>query len=113
LLLPALPRITKTRVVTVASSGSKLGNIDFGNLQSERNYRPMWGTYSQAKLADLIFALEFQGRIGATGTPLMSKDYPVATPIAKQAIDTAVAKHLWSISEELTGVSYGQLSNVS
>jgi NAD(P)-dependent dehydrogenase (short-subunit alcohol dehydrogenase family) len=72
LLLPALLRTTSPRVVTVASSASKLGKIDFDNLQSERSYRPMWGAYSQAKLADLIFALEFQRRIDATGTPLIS-----------------------------------------
>jgi NAD(P)-dependent dehydrogenase (short-subunit alcohol dehydrogenase family) len=60
LLLPALLRTAKPRVVTVASSASKQGEIDFENLQSERSYRPMWGAYSQAKLADLIFALELQ-----------------------------------------------------
>jgi NAD(P)-dependent dehydrogenase (short-subunit alcohol dehydrogenase family) len=72
LLLPALLRAAKPRVVTVASSASKRGKIDFDNLQSERSYKPMWGAYSQAKLADLIFALEFQRRIDATGTSLMS-----------------------------------------
>jgi NAD(P)-dependent dehydrogenase (short-subunit alcohol dehydrogenase family) len=72
LLLPALLRTAQARVVTVASSASKLGRIDFDNLQSERGYRPMWSAYSQAKLADLIFALEFQRRIDATGTQLMS-----------------------------------------
>jgi NAD(P)-dependent dehydrogenase (short-subunit alcohol dehydrogenase family) len=72
LLLPALLRTARPRVVTIASSASKLGKIDFDNLQSELSYRPMWGAYSQAKLADLIFALEFQRRIDATGTKLMS-----------------------------------------
>jgi NAD(P)-dependent dehydrogenase (short-subunit alcohol dehydrogenase family) len=179
LLLPALLRTARPRVVTIASSASKLGKIDFDNLQSELSYRPMWGAYSQAKLADLIFALEFQRRIDATGTKLMSaachpgyaitnlekytsgagmklltailrpwashdaahgalptlyaatspdaqpggyygpdgpleaKGYPVAVSIPKRAIDTAVAKRLWLISENLTGVTFGPLSNVS
>jgi NAD(P)-dependent dehydrogenase (short-subunit alcohol dehydrogenase family) len=178
LLLPALLGTANPRVIAVASSASKLGKIDFDNLQSERSYRPMWGAYSQAKLADLIFALEFHRRIDTTGTPLMSiachpgyaitnlgkyttgvgmklftamlrpwasqdaahgalptlyaavspdaqpgghygpdgpleaKGYPVAVPIPKQATDITVAKRLWSISENLAGVSFGALSNV-
>jgi NAD(P)-dependent dehydrogenase (short-subunit alcohol dehydrogenase family) len=68
LLLPALLRAVEPRVIVVASSASKFGKIDFDNLQSERTYRPMWGAYSQAKLADLIFALELQRRIDATRT---------------------------------------------
>src|ERR1700733_1440759 len=49
-----------------------MGRIDFDNLQSERSYRPMWGAYAQAKLANLIFALELHRRTQATQTPLMS-----------------------------------------
>jgi NAD(P)-dependent dehydrogenase (short-subunit alcohol dehydrogenase family) len=178
LLLPALLRTAKPRVVTVASSAGKLGRIDFDNLQSEQRYRPIWGAYSQAKLADHIFALELQRRLDAAGMPLMSiachpgyaitnlekyttgagmklltailrpwasqdaahgalptlyaavssdakpggfygpdgpleaKGYPVAVPIPKQARDTALARRLWSVSETLTGVSFGPLSNI-
>jgi NAD(P)-dependent dehydrogenase (short-subunit alcohol dehydrogenase family) len=178
LLLPALLRTAKPRVVTVASSAGKLGRIDFDNLQSEQRYRPMWGAYSQAKLADHIFAHELQRRLDAAGMPLMSiachpgyaitnlekyttgvgmklltailrswasqdaahgalptlyaaispsaqpggfygpdgpleaKGYPVAVPIPKRARDTAVARRLWSVSETLTGVSFGPLSNI-
>ena len=61
-----------TRIVTVASSAANLGRIDFGNLQSERLYRPMWGAYAQSKLADLIFALELQRRLAAAGSPIRS-----------------------------------------
>jgi NAD(P)-dependent dehydrogenase (short-subunit alcohol dehydrogenase family) len=179
LLLPALLRAVEPRVIVVASSASKFGKIDFDNLQSERTYRPMWGAYSQAKLADLIFALELQRRIDATRTPLMSvachpgyaitnlekyttgigmklltailrpwashdaahgalptlyaavspgaqpggyygpngpleaTGYPVAVHVPKQATDTSVAKRLWSISENLTGVSFDSLSRTS
>jgi hypothetical protein len=50
------------------------------------------------------------GYYGPDG-PLETKGHPIAVPIPKQAIDTAVARRLWSISEDLTGVSYGQLSS--
>jgi hypothetical protein len=52
------------------------------------------------------------GYYGPDG-PLEAKGYPVAVPIPKRAIDTAVAKRLWLISENLTGVTFGPLSNVS
>ncbi len=61
-----------TRIVTVASSAANFGAIDFGNLQSERVYKPMWGAYAQSKLADLIFALELQRRLAAAGSPICS-----------------------------------------
>jgi NAD(P)-dependent dehydrogenase (short-subunit alcohol dehydrogenase family) len=61
-----------TRIVTVASSAANLGRIDFGNLQSERLYKPMWGAYAQSKLADLIFALELQRRLTEACSPIRS-----------------------------------------
>jgi NAD(P)-dependent dehydrogenase (short-subunit alcohol dehydrogenase family) len=61
-----------TRVVTVASSAANFGRIVFDNLQAERVYKPMWGAYSQSKLADLIFALELQRRLTAAGSPILS-----------------------------------------
>ncbi len=72
LLFPHLKPRPGTRVVTVASSAANLGKIDFDNLQSERVYKPMWGAYSQSKLADLIFALELQRRLGAAASPILS-----------------------------------------
>jgi NAD(P)-dependent dehydrogenase (short-subunit alcohol dehydrogenase family) len=72
LLFPQLKPQAGTRVVTVASTASSFGKIDFDNLQSERKYSPMWGTYSQSKLADLMFAIEFQRRLSATESPILS-----------------------------------------
>jgi NAD(P)-dependent dehydrogenase (short-subunit alcohol dehydrogenase family) len=172
LLLPALLRTEKPRVVTVSSSAAKMGKIKFDNLQSERSYSPMWGAYAQTKLADLMFAVELQRRIEAAGMTLMSvachpgyaitnlqstitggpmkllstllapivsqdaahgalptlyaavsaeaqpggyygpdgplelKGSPVAVPIPSHAKDAAVAKRLWTVSEELTGVRF-------
>jgi NAD(P)-dependent dehydrogenase (short-subunit alcohol dehydrogenase family) len=61
-----------SRIVTVSSTASKFGKIDFANLQSERKYSPMWGAYGQSKLADSVFALELQRRLTKVGSPIVS-----------------------------------------
>ncbi len=61
-----------TRIVTVSSGVTNQGKIEFDNLQSERVYKPMFGAYSQSKLADLIFQLELQRRLSAAGSPILS-----------------------------------------
>lgn len=53
------------RVVTVTSMGYQDGRLDFTNLRSEKGYDAL-REYRQSKLADLLFALELQRRIGAT-----------------------------------------------
>jgi NAD(P)-dependent dehydrogenase (short-subunit alcohol dehydrogenase family) len=72
LLLPSVKAQPGSRVVTVSSSASKFGKIEFDNLQSERVYKPMFQAYGQAKLADSIFALELQRRLSAIGSPIIS-----------------------------------------
>jgi NAD(P)-dependent dehydrogenase (short-subunit alcohol dehydrogenase family) len=56
----------------VASGVANHGKIDFDNLQSERVYKPMWGAYSQSKLADLIFAIELQRRLTTIHSQIIS-----------------------------------------
>jgi len=65
LLFPLLKEQEGTRIATVASGVSNAAQIDFDNLQSERIYKPMFGAYSQSKLADLIFQIELQRRLTA------------------------------------------------
>ena len=72
LLLPSIKQMEGSRVVTVSSSASKQGKIEFDNLQSERVYKPMFQAYAQSKLADLIFSLELQRRLKAVGSPILS-----------------------------------------
>jgi NAD(P)-dependent dehydrogenase (short-subunit alcohol dehydrogenase family) len=72
LLLPSIKQIAGSRVVTVSSSASNQGKIEFDNLQSERVYKPMMQAYAQSKLADLIFARELQRRLKAVGAPILS-----------------------------------------
>ena len=72
LLLPSIKQVAGSRVVTVSSSASKFGKIEFDNLQGERVYKPMVQAYAQSKLADLIFSLELQRRLKAVGSPILS-----------------------------------------
>jgi NAD(P)-dependent dehydrogenase (short-subunit alcohol dehydrogenase family) len=72
LLLPSIKQMAGSRVVTVSSSASKQGKIEFDNLQSERVYKPMIQAYAQSKLADLIFAQELQRRLKAVGSSILS-----------------------------------------
>jgi NAD(P)-dependent dehydrogenase (short-subunit alcohol dehydrogenase family) len=56
------------RVVTVSSSGHRLGAIDFEDLQWERRpYKP-WRAYGQSKLANLLFTAELQRRLIEVGS---------------------------------------------
>ncbi|WP_042405228.1 oxidoreductase [Streptacidiphilus carbonis] len=62
-----LPHITG-RVVTVSSGLARIGRIDLADLNWERRgYRPM-RAYGQSKLANLLFTLELQRRLEASGS---------------------------------------------
>jgi NAD(P)-dependent dehydrogenase (short-subunit alcohol dehydrogenase family) len=71
LLLPALLRAPAPRVVTVSSFAHVIGRIDFGDLQHEHHYG-RWTAYGQAKLANLLFAMELDRRAKAAGSELRS-----------------------------------------
>jgi NAD(P)-dependent dehydrogenase (short-subunit alcohol dehydrogenase family) len=58
-LLPLLRKSPDARVVTVSSVANRAGKINFDDLQSKASYDPM-KAYGQAKLANLMFALELQ-----------------------------------------------------
>jgi NAD(P)-dependent dehydrogenase (short-subunit alcohol dehydrogenase family) len=70
-LLPLLQKGNEPRVVTMSSIAHHNGMIDFSDLQAERNYTPMI-SYSQSKLACLMFALELQRRSEAAGWGITS-----------------------------------------
>jgi NAD(P)-dependent dehydrogenase (short-subunit alcohol dehydrogenase family) len=74
LLMPQLVQTAESglpRVVTIASIAHKRGRLNFDDLQSTRRYSPMQ-SYQQSKLADLMFALELDRRLRASGSPVMS-----------------------------------------
>ena len=70
-LLPCLVAAPQPRVVTVTSEMYRFGRLDFADLHGERHYRP-WRAYSQAKLANLLFALELDRRARAASAALLS-----------------------------------------
>lgn len=76
LLVPVLLRARTPRVTTVSSvaANMRMKRIHFDDLQSERSYDP-WNAYSQSKLADLMFALEFSSR-------LVKKNYSILSNAA-------------------------------
>lgn len=60
------------RVVTVSSNAHKAGQINLDDLNWERRRYQRWRAYAQSKLADLVFAYEFQRRLTAAGSPVLS-----------------------------------------
>ncbi|MBL4931583.1 SDR family oxidoreductase [Clostridium paridis] len=70
-MLPLLKQGNKPRVITMSSVAHLSGVINFDDLQSEHNYKPMV-TYSQSKLACLMFALELQRRSDEEGWGISS-----------------------------------------
>ncbi len=71
LLLPLLHAAEAPRVVTVSSLMHGRGRIDWDDLQMQRRYDSQ-RAYNQTKLANLLFALEFQRRIDAAGGKIRS-----------------------------------------
>lgn len=60
-----------SRVVTVASEFARLGRIRLGDPNMERGFSRVWA-YANAKLANLMFALELQRRLEAKGASTIS-----------------------------------------
>jgi NAD(P)-dependent dehydrogenase (short-subunit alcohol dehydrogenase family) len=72
LLLPALLASDGARVVSVTSTGRHAGRpLDPANPHLAGSYDP-WRAYGQSKLANVHFALEFDRRLRAAGTPARS-----------------------------------------
>jgi NAD(P)-dependent dehydrogenase (short-subunit alcohol dehydrogenase family) len=70
-LLPLLRKSPGARVVTVSSIANREGRINFDDLQSKSSYDP-GKAYSQAKLANLMFALELQRQSEKHGWGIVS-----------------------------------------
>lgn len=70
-LIPLLRKAPDARVVTVSSVANRNGSINFDDLQSNKGYVPM-KAYAQAKLANLMFALELQRQSDMNGWGIKS-----------------------------------------
>ncbi|MFD9909852.1 oxidoreductase [Streptomyces sp. NPDC059063] len=71
LLLPRLLRTPGARVVTVASMGHMLANLDLLDLNGERRYR-RWIAYARSKTANLLFTHELARRLDAAGSDVVA-----------------------------------------
>ena len=71
LLLPALESASAARVVTVSSQAAKQPATSFGDLVGDTDYNK-WKAYARSKLANLLFALEFQRRLTVAGSSVSS-----------------------------------------
>ena len=93
-LMEMLLNTPGSRVVTVSSGAHRMGKMNFGDLQWEREYKP-WAAYGQSKLANLLFTFELQDRLsragadvkavaahpGGTKTNLQSNTSPLLRPL--------------------------------
>jgi NAD(P)-dependent dehydrogenase (short-subunit alcohol dehydrogenase family) len=70
-LLPLLRKSSDARVITVSSIANREGIINFDDLQSKSSYAP-GKAYGQAKLANLMFALELQRQSDKHGWGILS-----------------------------------------
>ncbi len=64
-LLPQLLLTPASRLVVVSSAVHHMGNIHFDDLNYDRRSYSAWQAYAQSKLANLLFALELDRRLGA------------------------------------------------
>jgi NAD(P)-dependent dehydrogenase (short-subunit alcohol dehydrogenase family) len=67
-LLPLLQRTPGSRVVVVSSTGQNIGKIDFDDLNWQQRSYSRWSAYGQSKLANMMFVLELQRRLAASGS---------------------------------------------
>jgi len=66
LLLPTLLKTPQSRVVSLYSLAANWGGIQFDDLQFKKHYGPN-KSYTQSKLACLMFGLELNKRLQAAG----------------------------------------------
>jgi len=70
-LLPLLLTTPLSRIIITSSLAARKGKIHFDNLDGSRGYNPM-EFYRQSKLANLLFAIELQHRLGRAGKSTIS-----------------------------------------
>ena len=127
LLLPALLRSDRCRVISITSTGRFLGRtVDPDDVAMRRRYDP-WRSYGRAKLAACQLTIELDrrlargGRAGASprgGSGLRQHGHPGAQRAGGARDEPAVLRRdgrlvrvvaraaLWAVSERETGVTF-------
>jgi NAD(P)-dependent dehydrogenase (short-subunit alcohol dehydrogenase family) len=71
LLRPLLDATPGSRVVTVSSLAHRFARVGFDDLDANDSYHP-WARYAMTKVCNVLFALELQRRLDATGSSTAS-----------------------------------------
>ncbi|CAG2194333.1 RDH12 [Mytilus edulis] len=102
LLLDLIKKSAPSRILTVSSLAHERGTINFDDIYSEKSYDP--GTsYSQSKLANVLFSRELAKRLEGTGVTTYSLhpgQYIVKTP--EEGAQTTI---YCAVDEKLTSES--------
>jgi NAD(P)-dependent dehydrogenase (short-subunit alcohol dehydrogenase family) len=126
LLLESLKASAPSRIVNVTSEAQRAGHVNFDDLQGERKYSGM-KSYPQSKLANVLFTYELARRLKGTevtancvhpGTVVWLASSPEVEHVTgkyfqkqaerkstKESYDLNVARRLWDVSSELTGLT--------
>ncbi|MDT0677928.1 oxidoreductase [Autumnicola musiva] len=95
LVMPALLKTENSRVVSLSSLASRIGKIDFEDLQSERKDYKKWPAYGQSKLADLIFSKELARRLENINSSSISvAAHPGGSPTNLQRSSSFLMKYI-------------------
>ncbi len=96
------------RIVSVASEAHRGNTLDFADLQSERNYRPL-AVYGRSKLANILFTREMARRLAGTGVTanclhpgFVASRFGDNNP-GLMGLGIGIAKRLFAISPEKGG----------
>lgn len=70
-LIEMLINTPSSRIISITSLAANTGRINFKDLMSEKSYS-RWLAYGQSKLANMLFGLELQRKLSATGANTIS-----------------------------------------
>ncbi|XP_053175140.1 retinol dehydrogenase 12-like [Scomber japonicus] len=85
-LLDLLKKSSPSRIVNVASLAHERGQIYFDDINQDKDYRP-WKSYSQSKLANVLFTRELANKVEGTGVTAYS--------LHPGVIRTELGRHFW------------------
>jgi NAD(P)-dependent dehydrogenase (short-subunit alcohol dehydrogenase family) len=107
-LLPQLLVHPGSRVVTVTSFLMHVGHMRFDDLHGDKGRYHRWRAYSQSKLANLMFAVELQARLVASGVAADGRLISVAAHPGLAATQLQTTAPLMSghrVSAQVVGVA--------